>query len=130
VLYSLKGYSFFFTMTEEARQQVIDTDDDHLRHLTHEHLKVFAKFTSENCDVCKALAPPFAKFVDAPENVGILFVRLDTDQNPVAKKLMQQKVAPFFVSYCQGRLLECDALTEEAQVVAQLERLRAFVPVR
>ncbi len=116
-------------MTEEARRHVVDTDDEHLRRLTHEHLKVFAKFTSENCPVCAALAPPFAKFVDDPENVGILFVRLNSDENPVAKKLMQERVAPFFVSYCQGRLLECDALTEEAQVVAQLDRLRAFVPV-
>lgn len=116
-------------MTEEARQHVVDTDDEHLRRLTHEHLKVFAKFTSENCQVCAALAPPFAKFVDDPENVGILFVRLNSDENPVAKKLMQERVAPFFVSYCQGRLLECDALTDEAQVVAQLARLRAFVPV-
>jgi len=117
-------------MTEEARQRVVDTDDDHLRHLTHEHLKVFAKFTSEGCAICQALAPPFEKFVDKPENVGILFVRLNSDENPVAKKMMQEKVAPFFVSYCQGRLLECDALTEEAQVEAQLQRLRDFVPVK
>lgn len=117
-------------MTEDARQHVVDTDDDHLRRLTHEHLKVFAKFTSENCDICASLAPPFTKFVDEPENVGILFVRLDTDQNPVAKKMMEQKVAPFFVSYCQGRLIECDALTEESQVEAQLARLRAFVPAK
>ncbi|MVN75412.1 thioredoxin [Hymenobacter sp. HMF4947] len=116
-------------MTEEARQHVVDTDDDHLRRLTHEHLKVFAKFTSENCAACELLAPPFAKFVDAPENVGILFVRLNSDENPVAKKMMAEKIAPFFVSYCQGRLLECDALTTEAEVVAQLDRLRAFVPV-
>jgi len=117
-------------MTEEARQHVVDADDEHLRHLIHEHMKVFAKFTSENCAACEALAPPFGKFVDAPENVGILFVRLNSDENPVAKKLMQQRVAPFFVSYCQGRLLECDALTEEAQVQGQLKRLREFVPVK
>ena len=116
-------------MTEEARQYVVDTDDEHLRRLIHEHLKVFAKFTSDNCAACAALAPPFAKFVDAPENVGVLFVRLNSDENPVAKQLMRERVAPFFVSYCQGRLLECDALTEEAQVVDQLARLRAFRPV-
>ncbi|RYY17957.1 MAG: thioredoxin [Cytophagaceae bacterium] len=116
-------------MTEEARQQVVDTDDNHLRRLTHEHMKVFAKFTSENCAICETLSPSFAKFVDDPENVGILFVRLNTDQNPVAKKLMQEKAAPFFVSYCQGRLLECDALTQDAEVINQLNRLRAFVPV-
>ncbi|RYY20437.1 MAG: thioredoxin [Cytophagaceae bacterium] len=117
-------------MTEEARQHVVDADDEQLRRLIHEHMKVFAKFTSENCDICEALSPSFAKFVDDPENVGILFVRLNSDENPVAKKLMQQKVAPFFVSYCQGRLLECDALTADAEVIAQLDRLRAFVPVK
>ena len=117
-------------MTETDRQQVVEANDESLRRLIHEHLKVFAKFTSDDCAICETLAPPFAKFVDDPENVGILFVRLDSDQNPVAKKLMQDKIAPFFVSYCQGRLLECDALTEEKQVVAQLARLRTFVPVR
>lgn len=116
-------------MTEETRQHVVNADDEQLRRLIHEHLKVFAKFTSANCAACAALAPPFARFVDASENVGILFVRLNSDQNPVAKKLMAERIAPFFVSYCQGRLLECAALTEDAQVVAQLNRLRAFKPV-
>jgi thioredoxin 1 len=116
-------------MTEEARQHVVVADDEQLRRLIHEHLKVFAKFTSDDCAICEALAPPFDKFVDAPDNVGILFVRLNSDENPVAKKMMDEKTAPFFVSYCQGRLLECDALTTEAEVVAQLDRLRAFAPV-
>ncbi|MGI4875752.1 MAG: thioredoxin family protein [Janthinobacterium lividum] len=113
-------------MTEETRQHVLDTDDEHLRRLIHDHLKVFAKFTSGDCATCELLAPSFAKYADDPGSEGILFVRLDSDQNPVAKKLMEQKVAPFFVSYCQGRLLECDALTTEDQVKAQLARLRAF----
>ena len=103
---------------------------EQLRRLTHEPLKVFAKFTSDDCALCQALSPPFAKFANDPRNTGSLFVRPNADENPVAKQLMQEKVAPFFVSYCQGRLLECDALTEEAQVLAQLERLRAFAPTK
>lgn len=117
-------------MTEENRKHVVDADDEQLRRLTHEHMKVFAKFTSTGCAICEALAPPFAKFADDPGNETILFVRLDSDENPVAKKLMQEKVAPFFVSYCQGRLLECNNLTTEAEVESQLARLRAFVPLR
>jgi thiol-disulfide isomerase/thioredoxin len=116
-------------MKEAHRQRVLDTDDEGLRRLTHEHLKVFAKFTSENCATCELLAPPFAQFADDAPYHGILFLRLNSDQNPVAKKLMQQKVAPFFVSYCQGQLLECDMLTTEAQVRQMLDRLRAFVPL-
>jgi len=115
-------------MTEENRLHVHDTNDDELRRLIHDHLKVFAKFTSEGCDICQRLAPPFSKFADNPAFEPILFVRLNADENPVAKKLMQKKVAPFFVSYCQGHLLECDNLTTEAEVRAQLERLRDFMP--
>lgn len=93
-----------------------------------EQPKVFAKFTSAGCAICESLAGPFAKFAGEPGNEDILFVRLDSHENPVAQKMMQEKIAPFFVSYCQGRVLECDALTTEIELRAQLERLRAFVP--
>ena len=111
------------------RQQVRDVNDEELRQLTHEHLKVFAKFTSPGCAICELLAPPFAKYAGEEEFGQILFVRLDSDENPVARKIMQEKVAPFFVSYCQGRLLECDMLTTEAEVLDMLRRLRAYRPV-
>ncbi|WP_188814015.1 thioredoxin family protein [Hymenobacter cavernae] len=116
-------------MKVSERMRVVDADDESLRRLTHEHLKVFAKFTSENCDICEQLAPPFTKFADQKPFEHVLFLRLNSDENPVAKKLMQEKVAPFFVSYCQGRILECDALTTEQEVHDMLQRLRDFVPV-
>ena len=115
-------------MTEAHRRHVHHANDEQLRYLIHENLKVFAKFTSENCAVCSALAPPFAKFVDEEDYQSILFLKLNSDENPVAKKLMEDKVTPFFVSYCQGRLLECDALTMEADMRAQIDRLRDLVP--
>jgi thiol-disulfide isomerase/thioredoxin len=116
-------------MKVAERQRVHDVNDELLRQLTHEHLKVFAKFTSEGCDTCELLAPPFVKFSDDEEFKTILFVRLNADENPVAKKIMQEKVAPFFVSYCQGRLLECDMLTTEADVLGMLQRLREYMPL-
>lgn len=115
-------------MNVSDRMRVVDATDESLRHLTHEHLKVFAKFTSENCDICERLAPPFAKFADQQPFEHILFLRLNSDENPVAKKMMQEKIAPFFVSYCQGRILECDTLTTEQEVRDMLQRLRDFMP--
>ena len=115
-------------MKEVDRQRVHETDDEGLRRLTHEHLKVFAKFTSDSCPVCEQLAPPFARHADDEEFRNILFLRLNADENPVAKKIMREKVAPFFVSYCQGQLLECDMLTTEEEVLNMLQRLREFQP--
>lgn len=112
-------------MFDFLKSDVVDTDDDGLRHLTYERAKVFAKFTAEDCAICKLLGPGFAKFAGEAENDGILFIRLASDENPVAKQLMNERAAPFFVSYCQGRMLECNALETDADVRAQLARLRA-----
>ena len=107
---------------------VLDTNDEGLRHSIYEHQKVFAKFTAEDCVICKLLVPGFVKFSESEDYRDIQFVRLSSEENPVAKQLMNERAAPFFVSYCQGRLLECDSLTTEAAVQAQLNRLRAFLP--
>ena len=76
----------------------------------------------------RALAPSIEQFAAEPEFAGITFLRLDSAENPVARQLMNERAAPFFVSYCQGRILECDTRTTEAEVYAQLRRLRAFMP--
>lgn len=110
-------------------QTIIDTNDEGLRRLIRERLKVFAKFTSTGCVTCELLAPSFAGHAQAEEATGILFLRLDSEQNAVARKIMNDKAAPFFVSYCQGRILECDSLTQEAEVTDMLQRLRAFKPL-
>lgn len=115
-------------MFDFLQKAVVDTDDEGLRRITHERMKVFAKFTAADCAVCKALGPGFAKFADDDEYQGILFVRLSSDENPVAKHLMNERAAPFFVSYCQGRILECDTLQTDDDVREQLNRLRAFAP--
>ncbi|GAA3997492.1 hypothetical protein GCM10022408_05260 [Hymenobacter fastidiosus] len=115
-------------MKEAARQQIIDTNDEGLRRYTRDHVKVFVKFTAADCAICNQLAPPFAKFADDTPFESILFLRLASEENPVAQKLMQQRVAPFFVSYCQGQLLECDTLTTEDEVYQMLQRLRDFMP--
>ena len=115
-------------MTEVELQTIRETDDAGLRSLIHDYPKVFAKFTSANCPTCDALALPFASLAGDAAYRSILFLKLNSDENPVAKQLMAERVAPFFVSYCQGRLLECDVLTAEDDVRAQLDRLRAFAP--
>ena len=107
---------------------VLDTDDEGLRHCIHEHQKVFVKFTAEDCVICQMLSPGFAKLSEDDDYHDIQFVRLSSDENPVAKQLMAERAAPFFVSYCQGRILECDSLGTEADVIAQLNRLRAYTP--
>ena len=67
------------------KDSIVDTDDLSLRHLIHEHLKVFAKFTAEDCVICKLLGPGFAKFSDDKKYQGIQFVRLESGQMNVKR---------------------------------------------
>ena len=116
-------------MTEDQRQVVHNTNDEGLRRFTHDHLKVLAEFTADDCDICKDLEPAFAKLAAEERYRAVLFVRLDAAENPVARHLMAEQSAPFFVSYCQGRLLECNTHMTKAEVQAQLDRLLALVPI-
>ena len=106
---------------------VVDTNDEGLRQLTYERGKVFVKFTADNCAICKMLEPGFVKFAADGNYEGVLFVRLASDENPVAKQLMNERATPFFVSYCNGRIIECNTLETNADMQAQLDRLHALV---
>lgn len=106
--------------------KITDTNDEGLRTLIHDFPKVIAKFTSANCDICELLGPPFEKFSYNAAYQSVAFLRLDSDQNPVAKKMMDERVAPFFVTYYKGRMVECDTLKTEEQVRDMLNRLTAY----
>lgn len=102
--------------------------DGQLRRLVHAHAKVFVEFTAADCVLCQALQPHLEQLAADRVYQGIAFARLDAAENPVAQQLMNQQQAPFFVSYCQGRLLHCDTLTSEAHIRQALEALRLFRP--
>ncbi len=102
---------------------ITETDDTGLRQLVHEHPKAFAMFTAAQCAIGEQLRPIFELFATNQAYAGIAFLRLNADQNPVAKQVMAQQSAPFFVTYNQGRLLHCDALYTEQQVRAMLHAL-------
>jgi thioredoxin 1 len=102
-----------------------ETTDAGLRQLVHQHAKAFVTFTAANCALCDQLLPVLHLFATNPAYAAIAFLLLDADQNPVAKQLMQQNAAPFFVSYVAGRLVHCDNLYTEQQVRATLNALQA-----
>lgn len=104
--------------------RVIDTNDAGLRTLIHGFPEVLAKFTSANCATCDLLAPSFEKYAFEPRHTHITFLGLGSDENPVARHMMNPRVAPILAAYHRGWLLEGDTLQTEQVVVALLQRLR------
>ena len=113
-------------LSNSTNSALIDTNDEGLRKYVHSQSKVFAIFTSADCPICDALEPSFAHLVGGELSSGIQLVRLNSDENPVAKRLMAERVAPFLVSYNLGRMIECGTCETESEMLAQLKRLRAL----
>ncbi|SFP82251.1 thioredoxin family protein [Hymenobacter arizonensis] len=111
-------------LEKNTSMALVDTNDEGLRIYVHSKPKVFAIFTTTGCQVCKVLEPIFSKLVGDKLSIGIQFVRLDSGENPVAKRLMAEQEAPFFVSYSQGRMLECGTCVNEKEMLEHLTRLR------
>ena len=105
---------------------ITETNDAGLRQLIHDHPKVLVEFTAANCAICEQLQPIFELLATSQAYADIAFLRLAADQNPVAKQLMHKQAAPFFVSYCQGRLVHCDTLSTEEELRTQLNALQAY----
>lgn len=67
---------------------MLETDDEGLRQLVHDHPKAIALFTAANCATCEQPQPIFELFAPDKAYAGITFRRLNADQNPVAKSSM------------------------------------------
>ncbi len=102
---------------------VREATDNDLRQLIFSHPNVIVKFIDESCSFCKLLAPPFEKFSDDPRYKHILFLRIDSGENLIAKKEVGGNDMPFFNIYKGGRLVECGSIRTEKGVIELLNKL-------
>lgn len=102
---------------------ITETTDAELRQLVQAHPKVLAMLTTAPCATCDLLRPVFEAFATNQAYAGIAFLRLPVGENPEARHRLKQLHAPYFVAYCQGRVLHGEALSTEQQVRALLKAL-------
>ena len=103
---------------------ILESNDDHLRHLIFEREKVIVKFIDEACLVCKQLAPSFTSFCSDPAYRDITFVRMSASENPVSSKEVKLTGTPFFATYRNGTLKECGVVSTKDEIKALLENLK------
>ncbi|QHL88512.1 thioredoxin [Nibribacter ruber] len=102
---------------------ITTSSDAELRSIIFEKERVIVKFTDENCNVCKQLAPSMEKFSDDPKYQGITFLRMEASENPVSSKEVKLTGTPFFATYFNGTLKNCGLLSTEHEVKELLDSL-------
>src|SRR5688500_11798450 len=91
---------------KKEQQRIIFGTDDDLRKITFEYPYVCVKYHNDNFPICKELYPVYQKITQDKKYKNITFVRVDADENPIAKKLIQKDVYSFMAIYKKGLLLE------------------------
>ncbi|MDQ3073814.1 MAG: thioredoxin family protein [Bacteroidota bacterium] len=101
---------------------VIRSTNEDLRNYVYDKQYVIVKFhNKENCELCTELLPVFERLSD--KYTDITFVVMNSEDNPIAKKLIEKNKKPFIGIYKEGLLVECSLVASEKEFITMLDRL-------
>jgi thiol-disulfide isomerase/thioredoxin len=103
------------------------TDSD-FKELIANNNNVVVKFFADWCGVCRLFAPKFVKISNKPEHEGILFLDVNAEQNPEARKFAGVSNLPFFAVIKNGKIIASDTTAKEdalEQMIAKLNNQTA-----
>jgi thioredoxin 1 len=101
------------------------SQDAALAQILKTHERVIVKFYADWCGSCKLFAPKFRRLSDQENYSGILFLDINAEENPEARKLAGVDNLPFFAGFKNGVLVEGVSTSKEEAVTALLDKLKA-----
>ncbi|MES2767080.1 MAG: thioredoxin family protein [Bacteroidota bacterium] len=102
-------------------------DDEQLRFLIYSREYTSVKYTSPTCEICKNLAPEYDKLSKQQEYSSILFLRIDSGENPTAKQFLAEQATPLIVVYHKGVVVKAGSVTTVEDMEAILDELLVSV---
>jgi len=100
----------------------VSTDQD-FKEIIAGNAKVVVKFFAGWCGTCRLFAPTFKRISDKPEHAGIVFLDVNAEENPEARKLAGVNNLPFFAVFKNGELVGTDFTSKEAGVEELIGKL-------
>lgn len=100
----------------------ISTDQNFDQQL-NESPKIIVKFYADWCGSCKLFAPKYRRLADDSRFEDVIFLDINAEQNPEARKSVGVNNLPFFAAFSNGKLLTGEATSKEENVVSMIEKL-------
>jgi thioredoxin 1 len=101
---------------------ILKTDADFDSALA-ENEKVIVKYYANWCGSCKLFAPKFKRLSDEEANASFVFLEVNAEENPFARKKAGVDNLPYFAVFKSGVLIDGGAAAKEEFVRALLEKL-------
>ena len=105
---------------------VIPVNDSNFNTQVASSPKVMVKYYADWCGSCKLFAPKFRRLSDDERFKDIVFLEINAEENPEARKLAGVDNLPFFTAFYNAQLHEAKASSKEEVVLAMLEKLVAL----
>jgi len=95
------------------------SNDSSFSTLLAENPKVIVKYYADWCGNCRLFAPKFNRMSEEEKNADIIFLDIDAEESPEARKLAGVSNLPFFAVFRNGQLIKSEA-TSKAEIVESL----------
>lgn len=102
---------------------ITSSTDENFQDYLNTHPEVVVKYYAKWCGVCRLFSPKFKKISDKDEFSQILFLDVNAEENPTARKLAGVNSIPFFAVFKNGQLIAGDATTKENVVENLIKKL-------
>jgi thioredoxin 1 len=100
------------------------SDDSNFKKQLDAHDKIAVKYYADWCGSCKLFAPKYKRLSDDERFKDIVFLDINAEKNPEARRAGEVKNLPTFAIFKNGKLIESLASSKEDAVVELLEKLK------
>jgi thioredoxin 1 len=101
---------------------ILATDADFRQYL-EKNDKVVVKFFAGWCGTCRLFDPKYKKMAEREDFKNVLFLDINAEDNPVARKLAGVSNLPFFAVFKNGQLVAADTTAKEEGVEALIQKI-------
>ncbi|MDP2176272.1 MAG: thioredoxin family protein [Bacteroidota bacterium] len=102
---------------------VILTEDSNFQKEISTNEKVVVKYYADWCGSCKLFSPKFKRLSDDERFKGIIFLDVNAEKNPTARKAASVDTLPFFAIFKNGELIDKVSTSKEDVFISLLEKL-------
>lgn len=105
---------------------VTSVTDSNFKETLNNFERVVVKYYADWCGSCRLIAPKFKRLSEDERFKSILFIEVNAEQNPEARKAAGVSNLPFFAAFKNGSLGEAYSTGKEEVIVEMLEKLRSL----
>ncbi len=102
---------------------VILSDDTKFQSDLSANTKVIVKYFADWCGTCRLFAPKYKRLSGDEKYQNIVFLEVNAEKSPEARKMGQVKNLPTFAIFVNGQIQDSVCSSKEEAVVELLQKL-------